>query len=887
VGEPGIGKTSLVDAFVRQAATHPEVTVARGQSVEGFGSKEAYYPILEALGQLIRGHAGPGVVQTLARHAPTWMVQFASLIQTDQQAALQRELLGATRERMVRELCEALEVLTEAAALVLVLEDLHWVDPSTLDLISAVARRREQAKLLVVGTFRPADVIVSESPLKALKHDLMLHRLSREVELERLREADIADYLAAEFAGSDLPRGLAGVIHRHSDGNPLFMTAMLDHLVQQGVLAGANGRWRLLVPLEEIDPGVPETLRQMLEMQLQHLTEGERQLLKCASVAGHHFTAWSAATMLDADLADIEDKCQALAEGQQFLKSSGARELFGGALTLEYEFRHSLYREVLYRGLSPTERVSLHRRLAGGLEGLRTPVEPEMAAEIALHFEEGREYERAVRYLVMAGENATRRHAYRESIEVLEHARALLPRIPGARGQELELHILERIGDAHYTLGDVQRSLDTYDFMAVGAAEAGLPAAEASALMRLAHPAAFVDPERCVAGCERAARLGAVTGDGLLETHATLLAACWRIMIDGWRAEDAAACAASMATLRQLGGDLPPYDQILYARVQVLQSEYAEACQSTDQALLKLTEAHGLWVRAKTLSTKATALLLWGRLGDAHRTANEGIELAKRNENAPWLGILISTLAWLRWEVYDFDGVQVLAIDGEQCGAFTPELQVRLRAPTNVARKMVQVVQGFTHIAMGRYDCAHRSFEEVRDQPAHPKAGLAWYRRLFARWGLVETWFASGDLARAQAEADALVENVSACGDQYLKARVWEMMARLALAREDWHRAEQCVRRGLEAVTASDVPLAAWRVHATASDVFRRSDSSRADAHRSRARSIILALADSLQDVEPLRRSLLDAAPVRHVLDDDAAGRRAEDVRAPTGTVPV
>ena len=488
-GEAGVGKTSLVDAFQQRAESVRSARVVRGQSVEGFGGKEAYYPLLEAVGQLARGDAGREVVGTLARQAPTWIVQFPSLVRPEQYATLQREILGATRERMVRELCEALEAITRTTALVLILEDLHWADHSTVDLISAIARRREPAKLLVLGTFRPADLILSGSPLKTLKQDLLLHHLGSEVALERLREPDVADYLAAEFVGSELPPGLAAVIHRHSDGNPLFMTAMLDHLAQQGVLSQAGGRWRMTVPLEAVDPGVPETLRQMLEVQLQHLSREERQLLKCASVAGQHFTAWSIATMLASDSSDVEEQCAALAERQQFLKAGGPRELPGGALTFEYEFRHSLYREVLYRHLSPTQRVNFHRLLAQGLEGLRSAGEHEAAAEIALHFEEGREYERAVQYLMLAAENATRRYAHRESIEALEHARDLLPRIARERGPELDVQLLEKIGDSHYALGDMERSAATYHAMATHAADAGLLTAQANALMRLAHSA--------------------------------------------------------------------------------------------------------------------------------------------------------------------------------------------------------------------------------------------------------------------------------------------------------------------------------------------------------------------------------------------------------------
>jgi DNA-binding winged helix-turn-helix (wHTH) protein/tetratricopeptide (TPR) repeat protein len=488
VGEPGIGKTSLVDAFHAGAAI-AGVSVARGQCVEGFGGKEPYYPLLEAVGQLARGQAGAAVIDTLATNAPTWLIQFPSLIRAGQQADLQREILGATRERMVRELCEALEAITRTVPLVLVLEDLHWVDPSTLDVMSAIARRREPAKLLVLATVRPADVILSESPLKALKQDLLLHRLAQELELGRLEESDVGDYVAAEFAPGDIPAGLAAVIHSHSDGNPLFMTAMLDHLVQRGILLQSRGRWTLTVPLDEVDPGVPETLKQLLEIQLQHLTEAEQRLLTCASVAGQHFTAWSVATMQESAVSSFEQTCDALAERQQFLRFSGTHEWPNGAATPAYQFRHALYREVLYRRLTPALRCAYHHRLAEGLEPFCSRAEPEMAAQIASHFVEAHQYDKGIRYLTLAAENATRRYAHQRAIAVLEHARELLPKVARDRRRELDLQILEQIGNAQYALGEMAQSARTYESMAERAAEGGLLAAQADALMRLSHPA--------------------------------------------------------------------------------------------------------------------------------------------------------------------------------------------------------------------------------------------------------------------------------------------------------------------------------------------------------------------------------------------------------------
>jgi DNA-binding winged helix-turn-helix (wHTH) protein len=165
-GEAGVGKTTLLDVFHEEVAGRPKVRIARGQCAEGFGGKEAYYPVLDALGQLIRGRGGAAIVQILAERAPTWLAQFPSLVKSEQREALQREILGTTRERMVREICEATEALAAEGPLVLLFEDLHWVDLATLDVVSALARRRVSAKLLLVVTYRPTDVGAG-SPLRA------------------------------------------------------------------------------------------------------------------------------------------------------------------------------------------------------------------------------------------------------------------------------------------------------------------------------------------------------------------------------------------------------------------------------------------------------------------------------------------------------------------------------------------------------------------------------------------------------------------------------------------------------------------------------------------------------------------------------------------------
>ena len=166
-GETGIGKTTLVDEFLRRAAAaFPGVRIARGQCVEGYGGKEAYYPVLEAVSQLCGGSGGDAIVQVLSTQAPTWLVQFPALVSNRQREILEQEILGATRERMLREIGEALETITTDKPLLLVLEDLHWADRSTVDLISTLARRRSRGKLMLIGTYRPVDVTLAQHPLK-------------------------------------------------------------------------------------------------------------------------------------------------------------------------------------------------------------------------------------------------------------------------------------------------------------------------------------------------------------------------------------------------------------------------------------------------------------------------------------------------------------------------------------------------------------------------------------------------------------------------------------------------------------------------------------------------------------------------------------------------
>jgi len=246
-GEPGMGKTALVDTFLAQALAQGELGIALGQCVEHYGVGEAYLPVLEALGRLCRGAAGDQLLRLLRRYAPTWLAQMPALLEATECEALQPQVHGATQERMVRELAEAVEVLTTVQPLVLWLEDVHWSDYSTLDLLAGLAHRREPARLLVLGTYRPAEVLAHRHPLRGLTQDLQVHRQCVEVPLRLLTVAEVTQYLEARFAirAQDAApfHALGQTLHQGTDGNPLFMVLVVDALVAQGAIAAVAGQW--------------------------------------------------------------------------------------------------------------------------------------------------------------------------------------------------------------------------------------------------------------------------------------------------------------------------------------------------------------------------------------------------------------------------------------------------------------------------------------------------------------------------------------------------------------------------------------------------------------------------------------------------------------------
>jgi predicted ATPase/DNA-binding winged helix-turn-helix (wHTH) protein len=438
-GDAGIGKTALLNAFLFDY-TGDGLRVVTALCREQKDRPEPYMPVLEALDRLAR--ADGRVIELLAQHAPTWLTQMPWLRGPEAIRPLGGAYPDAARGRMLREMTRVAEIAARELPLVLVIEDLHWADPATLDLLGALAQGTEAARLLILATYRPAHAIVDGHPVIALARALEVKHLCTRLSLEAFTAAEVREYLSSRFAAPDLAVSLCEPLHARSEGNPLFVESIVDHLVERGLVAEDRSSWRVAEALAGDDLGdIPQSLREMIELHLDSADPDEREILEAASVAAARFRAASVAAALGRAAADgvesVEHACERLARRRHLLRPAGEQTWPDGTRTACYEFRHALYRQVLYERMPVSRRRRLHQRIGERIEcayGARAAAAE--AVTLAEHFEEARDRRRAIRYRRYAGERALQRRAYPEAAFHLRHAlRLLLPDVPAGEDE--------------------------------------------------------------------------------------------------------------------------------------------------------------------------------------------------------------------------------------------------------------------------------------------------------------------------------------------------------------------------------------------------------------------------------------------------------------------
>lgn len=453
-GEAGIGKTTLTEAFLAEQGRLASFRLAHGRCSERVAGTEAYLPWLEAL-DTIRRHTPSGsragaepMAAMIRRLAPTWHAQLAPLdSEHGSDASIAASLRGASQERLKRELAGLLEAAAKEQPLVVVIEDLHWADVSTIDLLAFVGSRLATMPVLIVTTYRHSDLTLAKSPFIAIRQDLQARGVASELRLDFLNQDDIAAYLDAEFPHHALPAALVDLIRTRTEGSPLFMVDLLRYLRDRGAIAWVADRWTLTGAIETISRDLPESMRGMIERKLGQLTDADRSLLVGAAVQGYQFDSSVIAGALGLDQSAVEERLEALDATFSLVRFTGEIEHPNGTLSLAYRFVHILYQEALYASLKATRRVALSKATAAVLMHAHEDQADRVAVQLAALHEAARDYAAAAECHLRAARNATRVFANHESVALARHGLRLAAQLPPSPSRDvLELDLSLTLG---------------------------------------------------------------------------------------------------------------------------------------------------------------------------------------------------------------------------------------------------------------------------------------------------------------------------------------------------------------------------------------------------------------------------------------------------------
>ncbi|HMQ52224.1 MAG TPA: AAA family ATPase, partial [Anaerolineae bacterium] len=472
IGGAGRGKTSLVQEFARQAlADDPDLVVITGNCHAHTGLGDPYLPFREALamltgevearwagGQITRQAAHrlwallPVTLPLLIDHAPDLIERFipgrplldraAALVSPE--SAWFKQLAGLVAERgrtgleqqpLFRQTTAWLKAVAAQRPLLLILEDLHWIDSSSNALLFHLCRELWPNRVLLIGTYRPEAVALGRGeklhPLAPILGELKRQHGDIWLDLASLSPAEGKAFVDAylDTQPNQLSVAFRTALFRRTAGHPLFTVELLREMQARGDLRrNETGHW---VEGETIDwHRLPAKVEGVIETRIAHLPDGLQSVLTIASVEGETFTAELVARVQQLDEWMIVQQMSRELEERHRLVTAQQLERVGSQRLSRYRFRHHLFQHYLYHRLAEAERVYLHEAVGWALASLYDGDTEAVAIKLAHHFEQAGLTEQATHYLLQAGRRANRLSAYQAAVDHLRRGLGLLATLP-------------------------------------------------------------------------------------------------------------------------------------------------------------------------------------------------------------------------------------------------------------------------------------------------------------------------------------------------------------------------------------------------------------------------------------------------------------------------
>jgi serine/threonine protein kinase/tetratricopeptide (TPR) repeat protein len=850
-GEPGIGKTSLSDEFLRHARKHQQrLLISRGRCVEQYGTGEAYLPFLDAMSELLTQAPGRERIAAVMRtYAPTWCMELpTAFVSTGSLEKLQQETIGATKERMMREMGDALGVLSTASPIVLLLEDLHWADPSSVDLLRHLSQRIGSQRLMIAGTFRPQDVERSGHPLKSYKAEMQAHHHCEEIALGSWNREHVAEYVDATFSPNDFPAELTSLIHEKTEGHPLFAANLLQYLGERGDLAKENGRWSLVRPLAEMDLAMPESVRAMISKKIDALDADERRTMQYASIEGTEFLSTVTAKLLGVDEIDLEESLARIGKTHRLIDTIGDEELPDGSLATRYRFSHALYQNFLYGDLVNKRRVMLHQKAGEQLLSHYGKRAPQIATQLAMHFEQGRDFPRAVEYLIHAGDHAAKLYGYAEAEKHYTHALNLVEKLPAESQAEQLLALYQKRGTVNHALSDFAQAAKDFTRMLDQARALDSLELQSAALNALTMSLFFAHRlEETVARAGEALEVAERAGNEKLRVDTSFLIALKHLCYG--ELKDAKVLLDDIvATSRKLNHKPGLVSGLTWrACLHFFQSEYAQAIELTKDSLKLAEEVRDGFLLLTSYFFLGLSQGNQGKMSASLATLNEALDKARRNGDLFWHPRFPNCIGWIYRELYDFESASKYNEHG---------VDVARRCHVLEAEANSLINRGIDATRDGDRDLTATAFHEVQDI-FERDAWFRWRYNIRFEAAMAEHWLQSGDLAKAREHADRLMATATEHEVHKYIAVAHQMMAKVCLASDDLAGAEEHFDAALAELDKYPAPLVTWKVHAGRAQLKRQlGDPEEAQRASARASEIVNFIASNVSD-EKLRHQFL------------------------------
>jgi DNA-binding winged helix-turn-helix (wHTH) protein/tetratricopeptide (TPR) repeat protein len=865
-GEPGIGKTALSNAFFNRARLRfPAARFCRGRCLEQYGAGEPYLPILEALSELLSGTDGEFVADVLRSRAPTWCLQFPAVFGSNgAMERLYRETVGATKERMLREMVDALGALASAGPVVLHIEDLHWVDHSSIDLLGRLSQNAREQRLLVTGTFRQEDVERANHPFKNFLLEMQTHSQCEELALGMLSREHLANYLDARFVPHRFDPELPALIHRRTEGQPLFATSLVQFLVERNDFVNVNEEWILTRRLSELGMEAPGNVRKLIRKKIEALDAEDRRALEFASVQGEVFTSAVLAGLLEVDDLALEERLDRLDKVHRLIQTMEEDDLPDGTLTTRYRFAHVLYQNSLYSDLVNKRRVLLHHQAGDLMIRFYGDQAPRLAAQLAVHFERGRDFGRAVEYLVHAGDNGRQINANDKAVEHYSRALSLVSRLPLENQAPSLLTIYQKRGAAHLAMGQFDQAVEDFTNWLYHARATSNRRSEHSALKSLAEVFFYshrLDELDDCAG--EAVRIAKDLGDDRLRVEAMVFIAM-RQDIVGELAEAKRNLDEIIHIARNLDDKRALLDALAWrGQLHFFQSEYERAREVLLEALdLASALRHGpLLLQAQFFL--GLSLGNMGRISESLAMLEEVSSMARRNGDQYWHAKVPNCIAWIHRELQDFDHALKRDLEG---------LEVARSSKVSEAETNSLISLGHDRIHTAESGKALKSFGDA-EAILESDVWCRWRFTLRLYEGLSRHHLADEKLDEAAGYAKLLLESATRYGARKYAGVAHKLLADVAIARSNLDDAETELRAALDTLAAHPVPLVEWKIYSALGRLrLRMNDGSSAEAFEN-ASGIVEMIATNIED-ETLRRSFLGAPAVQDVFVRRIAGER-------------